>query len=153
MRWRGPGLPRHTNPLQHSLDMSSSVLPLLSSGAAVTFLCLCLLCGKLPNCHSVDWDSVPVHGLCLRPIGEVPTTMPLLGGTCCLRVVGAVFSTICSVAKLPHVVARTLLISRQTCGTSFCAGSLTRVPGASCGLLDVDPVPAHYMPWLLDPYP
>jgi hypothetical protein len=35
-----------------------------------------------------------------------------------LNVVGAVFSTICSIAKLPRVVARTSLISGWTCGTS-----------------------------------
>jgi hypothetical protein len=30
----------------------------------------------VPYCHSVDWDSVPVHGLCPRPNCEVPITMP-----------------------------------------------------------------------------
>jgi hypothetical protein len=54
-------------------------LPLLNFGPAVVFPFLCVLSGKLSYCHSVDWDSVPVHGLCPRPNCEVPITMPPLG--------------------------------------------------------------------------
>jgi hypothetical protein len=55
--------------------MCSPPLSLLHSGNAVVFPFLCVLSGKLPYCHSVDWDSVPVHGLCLRPNCEVPITV------------------------------------------------------------------------------
>jgi hypothetical protein len=81
----------------------------------------------------VDWDSVPVHGLCPWPNCEVPITVPppgTAGGYTLIEhrrrteeivlITGAVFSTISSVAKLPRVVARTPLTSGQTCGTSCC---------------------------------
>jgi hypothetical protein len=48
----------------------------LHTGAAVVFPFLCVLSGKLPYCHSVNWDSVPVHGLCPQPNCEVPITVP-----------------------------------------------------------------------------
>jgi hypothetical protein len=50
------------NHRRRSLDMCSSPLPLMHSSVAVLFPFLCILYGKLPYCHSVDWDSVPVHG-------------------------------------------------------------------------------------------
>jgi hypothetical protein len=45
--------------------MCSSPLPLLHSGNVVVFSFLCFLSGKLPYCHSVDWDLVPVP-VCVR---------------------------------------------------------------------------------------
>jgi hypothetical protein len=74
-RRRGPGPPAHINPLGRSLDMCSP-LPILHSGADVVFPFLCVLSGKFPFCHSVTWDSVPVHGLCPRP-----NRLARLGGT------------------------------------------------------------------------
>jgi hypothetical protein len=56
--------------------MCSPPLPLPHFGAAVVFPFLGVLSGKLPYCHSVDWASVPVHGLCPRPNCEVPITLP-----------------------------------------------------------------------------
>jgi hypothetical protein len=41
--------------------MVSSPLPLLHPSVAVLFPFLCDLSGKLPYCHSVDWDSILVH--------------------------------------------------------------------------------------------
>jgi hypothetical protein len=59
--------------------MCSPPSPLLHSGAAVVFPYLCVLSGTLPYCHSVDWDCVPVHGLCPRKNCKVPITMHPLG--------------------------------------------------------------------------
>jgi hypothetical protein len=42
----------------------------------MVFPFLYVLSVKLPYCHSVDWDSVPVHGLSPRPNCEVPITVP-----------------------------------------------------------------------------
>jgi hypothetical protein len=52
------------------------LLRCLHTGAPVAFPFLCVLSGKLPYCGSVNWDSVPVHGLCLQPNCEVPITVP-----------------------------------------------------------------------------
>jgi hypothetical protein len=41
----------------------------------VVFPFLCVLSGKLPYCHSVDWDSLPVHGLRPRQNCEVNITL------------------------------------------------------------------------------
>jgi hypothetical protein len=49
---------------------------------AVVFPFLCVFSGRLPYCHSVDWDSIPcfmvplLFGFCPRPNCEVPITMP-----------------------------------------------------------------------------
>jgi hypothetical protein len=51
-RLPAPGPTVHLNPFQWSLAIKLSPLPLLHSGIAVVFLCV--LSGKLPDCHSVD---------------------------------------------------------------------------------------------------
>jgi hypothetical protein len=49
-------------------------------------LCVCVavhpqtvVASRLPSCHSVDWDSIPLHGLCPWPKCEALTTVPPLG--------------------------------------------------------------------------
>jgi hypothetical protein len=157
-RRRGPGPPAHINPLRHSLDMCSPPLPLLHSGAAVVFPFLCVLSGKLPYCHSVDWDSVPVHGLCPRPNCEVPITVPppgTAGGYTLIErrwrcVQHYLFSCKASPRDCPDP-------------TDLWADLWDLLPHDSparervCQALhvdsfDADSVRAHCMPWLLDPF-
>jgi hypothetical protein len=112
--------------------MSSPPLPLLHSGAAVMFPFLCVLSGKLPYYQSVDWDFVPVHGLCLRQNCAVPITVPppgTAGGYTLIERHWRCVQTISSVAKLPRVAARTPLTSGWTCGTSCC---MTRLLAKLC---------------------
>jgi hypothetical protein len=82
---------------------------------------LSVLSGKLPHCHSVDWDSVPVHGLCPRPNCDVPSPWPhlvQLAATRRFHAAGSVYNTISSVSKPPRVVSRNPLTSERPCGTS-----------------------------------
>jgi hypothetical protein len=75
-RRRGPGPPAHINPLRHSLAICSAPLRLLQCDAAVVYPFLCVLSGNLPFCHSVHWDSLPLHGHCPRPNCEVCIAAP-----------------------------------------------------------------------------
>jgi hypothetical protein len=74
--WSRPASPHKPSPASPCPVFHQ--LPLLRSGAAVVFPYIYVLSGKLPYCHSVDWDSVNMHRLCLRPNCEVPITLPCL---------------------------------------------------------------------------
>jgi hypothetical protein len=157
-RRRGPGPPTHINPLGRSLDMCSPPSPLLHSGADVVFPFLCVLSGKLPYCHSVDEDSVPVHGLCPRPNCEVPITVPPPGTA----------GRDTSIERRWRCVQHYLL----SCTASPCGCSdptdhwadlwdlLPHAPPARehvrlalhVDSFDADSVRALCMPWLLDPF-
>jgi hypothetical protein len=63
---RGPGPPTHPKPFRCSLSIRSPPLQLLWYPAATVYPFLCVLSGKLPFCHSVPWDSLPLHGICPR---------------------------------------------------------------------------------------
>jgi hypothetical protein len=75
-RRRGSGPPEHLNPLRCSLSMRSPLMPLLQFPAPLVYSFLCVLSGHLPFCHSVPWDSLPLHGLCPHSNCQVCITRP-----------------------------------------------------------------------------
>jgi hypothetical protein len=62
-RRRGAGLPEHLNPSGCSLFVRSPPLLLLQYPSASVYPIRCVPSGKLPFCHSVPWDFLPLHGL------------------------------------------------------------------------------------------
>jgi hypothetical protein len=53
-------------------------MPLLQFPTPLLFPFFCVLSGHLPFCHSVPWDSLPLHGLCPRSHCQVCVTRPPL---------------------------------------------------------------------------
>jgi hypothetical protein len=100
-------------PLRCSLSMRS---PRCRSCSFLLSLCtpfLCVLSGHLPFCHSVPWDSLPLHGLCPRSNCTVCITLPPLdtaGGYTSVERRGTASSFSISAARLPRLIARILLI-------------------------------------------
>jgi hypothetical protein len=108
-RRRGSSPPVHRNPLRCSLSIRAHPLPLLQCPALFVYMCpfLRVLSGHLPFCHSVPWDSVPLHGLCPRSHCQVCVT------------------------RLPPAVARgyTLVESRWRCVQHFLFSCKASPPG------------------------
>jgi hypothetical protein len=146
------------NPLRQFLAICPSPLPLLRSGAAVVFLFLCELSGKLPYCHTVHWDSLPVHGLCYSQNCEVNITAPPPGtaGRYTLLerrwrcVQHFLFSCKASPLACPDPIdiwADLLDLSPRV------APACSRVRLAlHVNSFDMDAVRTHCVPWLLDPF-
>jgi hypothetical protein len=109
---------------------------------------------------SVDWDSIPLQGLCPRTNCEVPITMHppgTAGGYTLPEHRWRCVQHYVLVARLLCLVAPTLLMSSEV---HPWAGLQDLLPPAApaCSRVylalhgdsfDVDSVPAHCLPWLL----
>jgi hypothetical protein len=98
--------------------MRSPLMPLLQLPAPIVYPFLCVLSGHLPFCHSVRWDSLPLHGLCPRFNCQVCITRPppeTAGGTPVWNAAGAACSISFSAARLPRLRAQILLICGLIC--------------------------------------
>ena len=65
-RNRGPPATEHCNPVHECMEISPKLLPLLTCKSTLVFPFLTTRSASLPFCHSVDWDSMILHGHCHR---------------------------------------------------------------------------------------
>jgi hypothetical protein len=157
-RRRGSGPPEHLNPLRCSLSMRSPPLPLLHLPAPIVYPFLCVLSGHLPFCHSVPWDSIPLHGLCPRSNCQVCITRPppgTAGGYTLVErrwrcVQHFLFSCKASPLECPDPTDLWLDLLDLLSGAAVVAAHVRRALHVDS--FDPAAVRRFCMPWLLDPF-